>query len=73
MTDMNEVVKTFDRLDKQEDPFYYRVKLQDSEDEYEGPFVKREFSEVGFKEFLVGVGGDGDRPQFQPISEPRVR
>src|SRR5437867_4282543 len=78
MTDMNEVATNYVRLaKKQEDAFYYRVKLRYSDVEYEGPFVLRDFFvRVGWGKdvpVLVGKGGDGS-PQFQPgPGDARVR
>ena len=78
MTDMNEVVTNYARLaEKQEDAFYYRVKLRYSDVEYEGPFVVRDFFvRAGWGKdvpVLVGEGRDGS-PQFQPgLGDSRVQ
>ncbi len=78
MTDMNDVVRNFDLARKQKEPFFYRVRLRNSDDEFEGPFLLRDsFTLVwGGKSgaILVGAGGQGPGSHLQPgLSEPRVQ
>ena len=77
MTDMNDVLTNFELAKKQEDPFFYRVRLRHSDDEFEGPFLLREtYLKWAGKSgtVLVGSGGQGSGSHFQPgLSEPRIR